>query len=135
MSLLVAVGGAVGTTARARLEAEFAPAPGGLPWVTLVVNLVGSFALGLLLEVLLHSGPDHGWRRAVRLGCGTGLIGGFTTYSTFILEIDQLARHGHLAVAATYTPVSIIAGLAAAGAVILAANQVLNLRHRKETTR
>ncbi len=125
LSLLVAAGGAVGTAARAHLEAAFAPPPGGLPWITLAVNVVGSFALGLLLELLLHAGPDHGWRKAVRLGCGTGVIGGFTTYSTFVLEIDRLARDGHLAVAATYLLVSVLAGLVAAGAGILAANRAV----------
>lgn len=135
LSLLVAAGGAVGTAARAHLEATFAPPPGGLPWITLTINLVGSFALGLLLELLLHAGPDRGWRKAVRLGCGTGVIGGFTTYSTFVLEIDQLTRDGHLAVAASYALVSVLAGLVAAGAGVLAASRAVRAHRARGASR
>jgi fluoride exporter len=61
---------------------------------------------------------DTGWRRAVRVGCGTGLVGGFTTYSTFILEVERLLQGGHAAVGVLYALVSVVAGLAAAGAGI-----------------
>ncbi len=128
MAALVAVGGAIGTAARAHLETTFAPAPGTVPWVTLIINVAGSFALGALLELLLRTGPDIGRRKAVRLGCGTGVIGGFTTYSTFIVEIGQLARDGHLLTGATYTVVSLVAGLAAAGAGLLTVDRIV--RHR-----
>lgn len=134
MAALVAAGGATGTAARAHLEAAFAPAPGAIPWVTLAINVAGSFALGALLELLLRTGPDTGWRKAVRLGCGTGLIGGFTTYSTFVLEVDQLTRDDHLLVAATYTVVSLVAGLAAAGAGLLAVNRLLGRRRASGET-
>lgn len=120
MAALVATGAVLGTTARAALESTFVPAPGAVPWVTLGINVTGSFFLGVLLQLLTYAGPDAGWRRAVRLGCGTGAIGGFTTYSTFILEIDQLARGGHLLVAVGYLVASVVAGLAAAvGAIAL----------------
>lgn len=84
----VAVGGALGTLARAGVEAAL-PAPGGLPLGTLAVNLVGSAALGALLEVLALRGPDVGVRRVVRLGAGTGVLGGFTTYSSFAVEVAR----------------------------------------------
>jgi CrcB protein len=134
MSALVAVGGTIGTSARASLEATFPPAPGELPWVTLAINLTGSFALGAILELLLRTGPDTGWRRAVRLGCGTGVIGGFTTYSTFVLEIDQLARQGHLTVSVVYARLSVLAGLAAAGGGVLAASGFLRRRRTAAAT-
>jgi CrcB protein len=115
LAALVALGGMVGTTARAQLEAAF-PAPvGGWPWATFVINLVGSLILGVLLESLLRGGNDAGWRRAVRLGCGTGMIGGFTTYSTFMLEVEQLLRGGHPAVAVAYAVVSVVVGVIVAG--------------------
>ena len=92
---LVLVGGGLGTSARAALEHALA-APTGWPWVTFTINVVGSFALGLLLGALAGRGADEGWRRAVRLGCGTGALGGFTTYSTFVLEVHRLADDRHL---------------------------------------
>ncbi|WP_454730244.1 fluoride efflux transporter FluC [Cellulosimicrobium protaetiae] len=121
---LVALGGAVGTTARALLEQAFAPVPGSWPWpwTTFWINLAGSFVLGALLETLLRSGPDAGWRRGVRLGCGTGVLGGFTTYSTFAVEVERLASGGHIALGAAYALGSVALGVAAAvGGITLAA--------------
>lgn len=112
---LVALGGMVGTAARAQIEAMFSAPAGGWPWATFVINLVGSVVLGVLLESLLRSGSDTGWRRAVRLGCGTGIVGGFTTYSTFVLEAEELLRAGDTFVAVTYPLVSVVLGLVAAG--------------------
>lgn len=115
---LVALGGVAGTAARAQLEAAFPAPAGGWPWATFEINLVGALILGVLLESLLRSGSDTGWRRGVRLGCGTGVIGGFTTYSTFVLEVEQLVLGGHTAVAVAYLLVSVLAGVVAAGAGI-----------------
>lgn len=84
--------------------------------MTFWINVVGSVVLGALLEALSRAGDNSGWRRAVRLGVGTGVVGGFTTYSTFVLEIDQLARAGALPLAAAYALISVIVGLAAAAA-------------------
>ncbi|HLR95375.1 MAG TPA: CrcB family protein [Jiangellaceae bacterium] len=115
MVALVALGGTAGTAARAQLEATFLAPVGGWPWATFGINLVGAFLLGILLESLVRSGRDTGWRRAVRLGCGTGILGGFTTYSTFVLEIEQLLRGGYTAIAVVYPVVSVLLGLMAAG--------------------
>ena len=121
LAVLVALGGMVGTAARAYLEATFPASAGGWPWTTFTINVVGSLILGALLELLLRSGDDAGWRRAVRLGCGTGILGGFTTYSTFVLEVEQLLSGGSPAVAVGYAGVSVVAGLAAAaGGIALA---------------
>ncbi len=111
---LVAAGGAVGTTARWAV-ARLMDAPDGTwPWPTFAVNVVGSFLLGALLAGLGQA--DEGRRRQVRLGAGTGLLGGFTTYSTFALEVDVLARDGYLVLAAAYAVTSVVVGVAAAAA-------------------
>lgn len=111
---MVFLGGTLGTAARAALEGS-APASGqGMPWMTLVINVVGSFALGLVLEVLVRTGTDSGWRRSVRLGLGTGVLGGFTTYSTFALEaVERLTFETHL-IGLAYAAVSVALGVAAA---------------------
>ena len=115
---LIVVGGAVGTAARAALEQAFPASPAGVPWVTLIINVAGSFLLGVLLDALARTGPDEGRRRAVRLTLGTGVLGGFTTYSTFMLETVDRLRDGHAALAVAYLVGSIALGLAAAGAGI-----------------
>nr|WP_206715178.1 CrcB family protein [Cellulosimicrobium arenosum] len=115
---LVALGGAVGATVRALLEHVLAPVPGSWPWTTFAINVVGSFALGALLETLVRSGPDSGWRRGVRLGCGTGVLGGFTTYSTFVVEAERLLTGGHAPLGVAYALVSVVVGIGAACAGI-----------------
>ena len=118
---LVALGGALGTTVRWSLGTAFPVPPGAFPWTTFAINVVGSLLLGMLLESLARSGPDGGWRRWLRLGAGTGVMGGFTTYSTFMVESDLLIRGGHVGLAAAYVAGSVSAGVAAALVGVLAA--------------
>jgi len=132
---LVMLGGAAGTTARWYLSQTFEPGPGRWPWVVFAINLVGSFLLGLLLEALLRGGPDAGRRRAIRVGVGTGVIGGFTTYSTFIVETDQLIAAGHLWVGGAYAVVSILLGVLAAFAGIALARALPQPSAHSRSTR
>ena len=120
---LVVLGGMLGTALRAQLEGAFAAPAGGWPWTTFVINVVGSLVLGALLEVLSRTGRDAGWRRAVRVGLGTGVLGGFTTYSSFIVETALLVRDGHAGTGVVYAVVSLVVGLlsATAGFVVGAA--------------
>lgn len=111
---LVMVGGAMGTLVRALL-ADAAPTdPDAVPWMTLVINVTGAFVLGLLLELLVRAGPDDGRRRAARLGVGTGLLGGFTTYSTLAVETAAALRPTTLAIGLIYPVGSVVLGIGAA---------------------
>lgn len=134
MLLIVLCGGAVGTGVRARLESAFAADPGSWPWVTFWINVGGSLLLGLVQEALARSGPDQGWRRRVRVGVGTGVIGGFTTYSTFILEVDLLLRAGLTWTGGAYAVVSIVAGLGCALAGITLGRALLSRRPTREAS-
>lgn len=115
---LIMLGGALGTAARASLEALFPPAAAAVPWTTLAINVLGSFVLGGLVEALSAAGPDRGARRALRLTLGTGVLGGFTTYSTFMVETADRLRDGHVLVALAYLVGSVVAGLVAAASGI-----------------
>ena len=110
---LVAAGGCAGTLVRAALERAWPASPGHLPVTTLALNVVGALALGLLLGVLGEGRPR------LRLALGTGVLGGLTTHSTFILESHRLLTSGgdggHPILGAAYLVGSMVAGLVAAG--------------------
>lgn len=109
----VAVGGVLGTLARHGLGEMFPQTTGQWPETTFAINVSGAFALGLLLDALLRLGPDTGWRRRVRLGAGTGLLGAFTTYSTLAVDTTLLMREGERWSALTYAGGTVLAGLIA----------------------
>ena len=110
---LVAAGGCAGTLVRAALERAWPAAPGRLPVTTLALNVVGALALGLLLGALGEGRPR------LRLALGTGVLGGLTTHSTFILESHRLLTlggdGGHPVLGGAYLVGSMVAGLVAAG--------------------
>ena len=110
---LVTAGGCAGTLVRAALERAWPASPGHLPVTTLALNVVGALALGLLLGAL------GGGRPRLRLALGTGVLGGLTTHSTFILESHRLLTSGgdggHPVLGAAYLVGSMVAGLVAAG--------------------
>ncbi|WP_225753561.1 CrcB family protein [Actinotalea sp. Marseille-Q4924] len=124
--LLVAAGGAVGTAARYGVTTVVGPGD-GWPTATFAVNLLGAFLLGLLLERLARRGPESAGARRVRLAVGTGLLGGFTTFSTLAIEVERLAAAGRPALGIAYGLVSVAAGFVAALLGVLAA-----ARHRDD---
>ena len=127
---LVAAGGCAGTLVRAALERAWPASPGHLPVTTLALNVVGALALGLLLGVLGEERPR------LRLALGTGVLGGLTTHSTFILESHRLLTSGgdggHPVLGAAYLVGSMVAGLVAAGLGLWLAGR---LRHPDSTGR
>jgi len=113
----VAVGGMIGSSARYGLARWVPVAPGRVPWATLTANLVGSFLLGLVLAALAVRFPAH---RHARPFLASGVLGGFTTMSTYQVETALLVRDGHPATAGAYVLVSVLGGvtLAAAGLAV-----------------
>lgn len=109
---VVALGGAVGTAARALLSNAFPPVD-GWNWSILVINVVGALCLGALLEALSHRGADIGRRRTLRLLVGTGVLGGFTTYSTLAEGTAALLDDGRWGIGSAYALVTVLLGLAA----------------------
>jgi len=121
---LVALGGAIGTGAREALALTWPAPPDGVPWTIAAINVGGAFVLGVLLEALARRGPDEGRRRALRLFAGTGVLGGFTTYSALAVDTALLGGD-HLTLAVAYALGSVAAGAAAAAAGIVVAARVL----------
>jgi CrcB protein len=128
--LAVAAGGMVGTLARATLTGAEGQV-GGWPVGTLTENVVGSFLLGLLLEALLRRATESRRTRVVRLGLGTGMLGGFTTFSSLALELERLLAGGSWGIAAGYATATLVLGLSAClGGVALGARLASGHRGR-----
>jgi CrcB protein len=87
---IVAVGGAAGTGLRYAITL-LVPSWESVPIAIFGINVVGAFLLGALLELLADYSLDVGWSRRLRLGIGTGGLGGFTTYSAFATDTVTLA--------------------------------------------
>lgn len=106
--LLVAAGGAVGALARYGAGAlAVRLGLGGFPWSTLAVNLVGGFCMGLLAGWVAQGSP------ALRLLLGVGVLGGFTTFSAFSIDVVRLLESGELTRAFTYVAASVLGAIGA----------------------
>lgn len=105
----IAVGGGIGSLARYLLSAAF-QAGQGFPWAVFAVNISGSFVLGVLMVYMLEVWPP---RRFLRPFLAVGLIGGYTTFSTFAGGVMTLFTGGRLALADSYALTSILAALVA----------------------
>ena len=113
------LGGAGGTAARYSLGSDVL-AGSQLPLTTLMINLVGAFLLGVLLESLGHAKGVPERHRYVRLFAGTGFLGGFTTYSALATEVVQLGQAGLAAQAVAYAFGTVLLGAVASLAGIVA---------------
>ena len=115
--VVIAVGGMLGAAARFKLAEALPTRPGHFPWATFWTNLSGSFLLGFLLIVLLERFPPT---RYVRPFMATGILGAFTTMSTYAVETALLMKDDHAATAVLYGIGSVAAGvfLAYAGIAI-----------------
>lgn len=126
----VAVGGLIGTTLRYLVSLALPHTQDAWPASTVVVNLLGAFCLGLLTASLAELGPDAGRRRVVRLTLGVGLLGSFTTYSTLALDAVHLAEAARFGLAGWYVTLSVVGGLLAAGAGVVAGSRGTRRRRR-----
>jgi len=111
-AIWVALGGAIGSLARYGLAGAINFR--GHPWGTVAVNVIGSFILGVLVGIWgFHAdGPRH-------IGLAVGLLGGFTTFSSFALDTVFLWESGEVTAAVVSVAVSVIVGIAAAIAGLL----------------
>ena len=109
--LAIALGGMIGATARYKVSTWITVPAGGFPWATFWTNVSGSVVLGALLVVLVERFPPSRYARAF---AGTGVLGAYTTFSTFSVETDLLVKDGHIGTAVAYVAASLVAGIAAA---------------------
>lgn len=120
--IAIAAGGAVGSVLRYWLSTwVYALAGRGFPYGTLVVNVLGCFAVGVLFVVLLERLSDD---TVLRAGLLIGLIGGFTTFSTFSLETFNLIEEGEWLKALLNMAGSVVLGLGATWIGVLLGRQL-----------
>lgn len=124
MLLLASAGGALGAGARHLVNLGMGRLLGtAFPWATLTVNILGSFLMGVLIELLVLR---FGGSPAMRTLLGTGFLGGFTTFSAFSLDVFVLLDRKETGVAALYVAGSVVVGFAALYAGIMLVRAVLS---------
>ena len=120
--ILVAAGGAIGASARHLVNLAFLRLLGpGFPWATMAVNIVGSFAMGVLVALLARR---FGASDEVRLFVATGILGGFTTFSSFSLDVAALWERGEIGLTALYLLLSVVLSILALFAGLAIVRQV-----------
>ena len=126
--LVIGAGGALGAVARWAIGTGAPTPPGHVPWATFAINVTGSAALGVLMVFVVDVWPP---RRYVRPFVGVGVLGGYTTFSTFALEARGLLVAGHAGVAAGYLAGSVLAGLVAVWLAVVATRRALRRGRRR----
>jgi CrcB protein len=121
----IALGGALGAVARYEIGLAWPVVAGTFPWTTLAINLAGSIALGVVLTAF-SAGTSRAAR--VRAFAAVGFCGGFTTFSTWMVEVVLLGRGGDVALGVAYSVTSIVLGLVAVALGAFAAHAVLDKR-------
>ncbi|MGY0061729.1 FluC/FEX family fluoride channel [Streptomyces sp. LZ34] len=120
----VAVGGGAGAAARYGMALLWPTPAGAFPWTTFVINAVGCALIGVLLVLITEVWAAH---RLMRPFFGTGVLGGFTTFSTYAVDIERLADGGHLPTALAYLAATPLAALAAVWAAVAATRRVMGV--------
>ena len=109
MLLAVAGGGAIGSVVRYVVGVVMLRSSSGFPLSTLLINVAGSFFIGLFAR--LFDAPDH--HQVLRVALTVGICGGFTTFSAFSAETVTMLQQGKVGRAALYVMVSLVAGMLA----------------------
>lgn len=118
ITVAVIVGGIIGAEARYGLSVAVPHAAAGFPWSTVYINIIGCFCLGLLMSLLNQLSSPH---RLVRPFVGIGILGGFTTFSTFCVDAERLIEHHRAGLAGLYVLSTLITAAAAIAAATIAA--------------
>jgi CrcB protein len=113
---LISLGGAIGSLARWALVEALPHRPSAFPWATALTNVTGCFALGVLMVLALEVWPPS---RYVRPFAAVGVLGGYTTFSTAMLETRSLAAAGRPVLAAGYAVGTTLAGLGAVAVAVV----------------
>lgn len=109
----IALGGVIGSLGRYAVGVGLPHEPGAFPWATLVVNVSGAFAMGLLVAYLVDRPGVH---RLARPFVGVGVLGGWTTFSALAVDVVQLGADDHVQAALAYVAATFLVGTLAVAA-------------------
>ncbi len=126
---VVAAGGAIGAVARYGATQLWPTAAGAFPWTILAVNVAGCALMGVLMVLITELSSPH---RLVRPFLGTGILGGFTTFSTYAVDIQSLVDARRAPLALAYLAGTLLAALAAVWGASAATRELLAVLERKE---
>ncbi|MEU8508538.1 fluoride efflux transporter CrcB [Streptomyces brevispora] len=122
---VIALGGAAGASARYAASLQWPTATDGFPWTTLLVNVIGCAVIGVFMVVISEVWAAH---RLVRPFFGTGVLGGFTTFSTYAVDIERLIDGGRARSGLAYLGLTLLAALAAVWSAVWLTRRVLAWR-------
>jgi CrcB protein len=108
--VVIALGGGIGSVARYGLAELWPTGSGGFPWATFTVNTLGCLLIGVLMVLISEAWAAH---RLVRPFLGVGVLGGFTTFSTYTAETRALLQPGTVGLAFAYLAGTLVAALLA----------------------
>ena len=122
---VIAVGGSLGACARYEAALLWPTGKAGFPWTTLGVNAVGCLVIGVFLVLITEAFTAH---PLLRPFFGTGVLGGFTTFSTYCVDIERLVRADRAGIALAYLAATVVIALAAAKTGMVATRRILLTR-------
>jgi CrcB protein len=120
---VIGVGGMVGASARYALEEAWPHADTGVPWATLVINASGCLLIGVVMVAVTEAGPRHPFWRPL---LGVGVLGGYTTFSTYAVQVQQAIQAGSPVLAVAYLVGTVAASLVAVTIGVLGARAVMS---------
>ncbi|WP_240634449.1 MULTISPECIES: fluoride efflux transporter FluC [Streptomyces] len=123
---VVALGGALGASVRYGASLVWPVGDGGFPWTTLGVNVVGCAVIGVFMVVITDAWAAH---RLVRPFFGTGVLGGFTTFSTYAVDVQRLIADGRALAGLVCLGLTPLAALAAVWIAVWLTRRALAWRH------
>lgn len=106
----ISAGGVVGALARYAVATAWPHPPAGFPWATFVINVSGCLLIGVLMVFVTEVVTG---RPLLRPFLGVGVLGGYTTFSTYVVDIQRAAREGAALVALAYLALTLVAALLA----------------------
>lgn len=107
---LVALGGVIGAVTRAVIEYAWPHSPDTIGWATFTINVTGCFLIGALLGAIGRYRPDQ---ELIRPFLGVGVLGGYTTFSTHMVEVQQLIERGRFELGLAYLALQLGSGVLA----------------------